>query len=504
VYSATVAIDKTDFTKIPQLLVTEVVPDSTNVGTADGYEFIEVYNNTDKAINFKDYQLIYRYTDTGPDADVIWPADKEDMIIPSKGTLVFWVINAQNANTPVADFNTTYGTNLVEGTNLVRIHNDGMANSANRGILIATNTGVEVSSAYYVAGDAKANKGILYKYPVDGKTTLTKYSAGLVAATPGTLEPIQAPIQSVIVKPDITKPVISDLTKETEIEQSKDLEIIADAKDETSLKTVALYYKTEKQPNYSKRYLKESFADTLYHYTVFSPELIGNKYLEYYFVTSDGQNETTTSTKRVAITGGSDHSALRVNVKDGDVIAKPKVIKGTGEGLGADDLKLAIDGKELTQSTYHAVEHDAYIAFEVTGVNYYFKNAVTQDKDILYTFQDTVNSYTTLSTTIQADRLKEGSNVFSIRAGSKASPFDDRPAENKDNFDVKNVRLVLADGTVIYDAKNNDPAKVIKMGDSSGKPPVVDFDSSFQQRNWLPRLMFGTPHLRMMVNIRLR
>ncbi|CAN7754280.1 S-layer homology domain-containing protein [Paenibacillus sp. LjRoot56] len=476
VYSATVAIDKTDFTKIPQLLVTEVVPDSTNVGTADGYEFIEVYNNTDKAINFKDYQLIYRYTDTGPDADVIWPADKEDMIIPSKGTLVFWVINAQNANTPVADFNTTYGTNLVEGTNLVRIHNDGMANGSNRGILIATNTGVEVSSAYYVTGDAKANKGILYKYPVDGKTTMTKYSAGLVAATPGTLDPTQAPIQSVIVKPDTTKPVISDLTKETEIEQSKDLEIIADAKDETSLKTVALYYKTEKQPNYSKKYLKESFADTLYHYTVFSPELIGNAYLEYYFVTSDGVNETTSTTKRVAITGGADHSALRLNVKDGDVIAKPKVIKGTGEGLGADDLKLAIDGKELTQSTYHAVEHDAYIAFEVTGVNYYFKNAITQDKDILFTFQDTVNSYTTLSTTIQADRLKEGSNVFSIRAGSKASPFDDRPAENKDNFDVKNVRLVLADGTVIYDAKNNDPAKVIKMGDSSGKPPVVDFD----------------------------
>lgn len=476
VYSATVAIDKTDFTKIPPLLVTEVVPDSTNVGTADGYEFIEVYNNTDQAINFKDYQLVYRYTDTGPDADVIWPADKEDMIIPSKGTLVFWVINAQNANATVADFNTNYNVGLVEGTNIIRIHNDGMANGSNRGILIATNTGVEVSSAYYVTGDAKTNKGIMYKYPIDGGTTMTKYSAGLLAATPGTLDQTQAPIQSVIVKPDTTKPVITDLTKETEIEQSKDLEIIADAKDETSLKTVALYYKTEKQSTYIRKYLKESFADTLYHNTVFSPELIGNTYLDYYFVSTDGQNETTSNTKRVAITGGSDHSALRLNVKDGDVIAKPKVIKGTGEGLGADDLKLAIDGNELTQDTYHAVEHDAYIAFEVTGVNYYFKNAVTQDKDILFTFQDTVNSYTTLSTTIQADRLKEGSNVFSIRAGSKASPFDDRPAENKDNFDVKNVRLVLADGTVIYDSKNNDPAKVIKMGDSSGKPPVVDFD----------------------------
>ncbi|OCT16847.1 hypothetical protein A8709_00575 [Paenibacillus pectinilyticus] len=465
-----------DYTKVPSLLVTEVVPDSTNVGTADGYEFIEVYNNSDQPVNFKDYQLIYRYTDTGPDADVIWPADKEDMVIPSKGSLVFWVINAQNASSTVADFNANYNVNLVEGTNLVRIHNDGMANNANRGILVATNTGVEVSSAYYIAGDAKANKGILYKYPQDGSTTMMKYSAGLTAATPGTVDAVQVPTKTIVVKPDTIKPVMTDLTKETVMDQSKDLEMIGDAEDETAVKTVALYYKTEKQSTFNRKYLKESFADTLYHYTVFSPELIGNAYLDYYFVASDGQNETTTATKRIAINGGSDHSPLRLNFKDGDIIAGTKVIKGTGEGLSADDQKLAIDGNELTASTFHAVEHDAYFAFEVTGVNYYFKNAVTQGQDILYTFQDTVNSYTTLSTSIQADRLKEGSNVFSIRAGSKASPFDDRPAENKDDFEVKNIRLVFDDGTVIYDPKYNDPAKVIKMGDSTGKFPVVDFN----------------------------
>ncbi|CAN7213368.1 S-layer homology domain-containing protein [Paenibacillus sp. LjRoot153] len=476
VYQVDVALDHFDYTKVPSLLVTEIVPDSTNIGTPDGYEYIEVYNNTDQPINFKDYQLIYRYTDSGPDADVIWPADKEDMVIPSKGTLVFWVINAGNENATEADFNANYNSHVVEGTNMVRIHNDGMANGANRGILVATNTGIEVSSAYFVTGDAKANKGILYKYPQDGGKTMVKYSAGLLAATPGTVGQVQAPDQTIIVKPDTIKPVITDLTKETVIEQSKDLEMIGDMKDETAIKTVALYYKTEKQSTFSRKYLKESFADTLYHYTIFSPELIGNDYVDYYFVSSDGQNETTTATKRIAINGGSDHSALRLNFKDGDIVAGSKVIKGTGEGLSADDLKLAIDGNELTASTFHAVEHDAYFAFEATGVNYYFKNAVTQGQDILYTFQDTVNSYTTLSTPIQAERLREGSNLFSIRAGSKASPFDDRPAENKDNFDVKNVRLVFDDGTVIYDPKYNNPAKVIKMGDSSGKPPVVDFN----------------------------
>ncbi|MDD9271445.1 S-layer homology domain-containing protein [Paenibacillus sp. GCM10023248] len=475
VYGVAVAMDQSDYSKVPPLMVTEIVPDSTNVGSADGYEFVEVYNNTDQTINFKDYKVVYRYTDSGPDADVPWPADKEDMLIPSKGTLVFWIINNQNGNSTVADFNANYGTNLVEGTDIVRIHSDGMANGSNRGLLIATNTGIELSASYYVNGDSKANKGIVYKFPATG-TTMIKASSGTAAATPGSVTQDQVPPQTVKVTPDTVKPTLTDLTKESVIDQASDLEIIGEAHDETSLKTVALYYKTEKQSQYNKRYLKESFADTLYHYTVYSPELIGSAYLDYYFTASDGTNETTSPTKRVQIQGGSDHSSLRLNVKDGDVVAQTKVLKGTGEGVSPDSLKLSIDGSELTQSTYHAVEHDAFFAFEVMGVNYYFKNGITQGQEILSIFQDPINSYKTLSVPIKADRLKEGGNEFQIRAGSKSSPFDDRTEENKDNFEVKNVRLVFADGTVVYDAKYSDPNKVIKIGDSSGLSPVIDFN----------------------------
>ncbi|MBP1966416.1 S-layer homology domain-containing protein [Paenibacillus aceris] len=476
VYNVNITLDQSDYSKVPPLMVTEIVPDSTNVGSADGYEFIEVYNNTDQPVNFKDYKVVYRYTDSGPDADVPWPADKEDMMIPSKGTLVFWIINNQNGNSTAADFNANYGTNLVEGTNLVRVHSDGMANGSNRGLVIATNTGIELSTAYYINGDSKANKGILYKYPTDGSKTMIKYSSTVAAATPGSVDQVQVPPQTVKVTPDTLKPTLKDLTKESTIDQALDLEIIGEAKDETSLKTVALYYKTDKQSQYNKRYLKESFADTLYHYMIYSPELIGNSYVDYYFTASDGTNETVTQTKRVQIQGGSDHSSLRLNVKDGDVVSQTKVLKGTGEGVNPDSLKLAIDGSELTQSTYHAVEHDAFFAFEVMGVNYYFKNGITQGQEILSIFQDPINSYKTLSIPLKAERLKVGSNAFQIRAGSKASPFDDRPEENKDNFEVKNVRLVFADGTVVYDAKYSDPNKVIKIGDSSGLSPVIDFN----------------------------
>ena len=47
-----------------------------------------------------------------------------------------------------------------------------MANGSTRGILIATNTDIESSVAYYNeesgTDDTNANKGIFYKYPIDG------------------------------------------------------------------------------------------------------------------------------------------------------------------------------------------------------------------------------------------------------------------------------------------------------------------------------------------------
>lgn len=50
---------------LPPLLLTEVVPDSTNVDGSDGYEFIEVYNNSNQSIDLKGYKIHYRYPTKG-------------------------------------------------------------------------------------------------------------------------------------------------------------------------------------------------------------------------------------------------------------------------------------------------------------------------------------------------------------------------------------------------------------------------------------------------------
>ena len=61
-----------------------MVPDSSNIEGADGYEFIEIYNNSNQEILFKDYQIQYRYG-TDPETDVTWEAVPDDFTIAFQG-----------------------------------------------------------------------------------------------------------------------------------------------------------------------------------------------------------------------------------------------------------------------------------------------------------------------------------------------------------------------------------------------------------------------------------
>ena len=65
------------------------------------------------------------------------------------------------------------------------------------------------------------------------------------------------------------------------------------------------------------------------------------------------------------------------------------------------------------------------------------------------------------------DRLKEGANIFTIRSGDKALRFQQIMEKTVMIIVLRNVRLVLADGTVIQDPKYNDPEKVIAMNDAN-------------------------------------
>lgn len=500
-YSVNVNLPQFDSQAVPPLLVTELLPNSANVAgtSSDAFEFIEVYNNTDQPVDFKNYKIYYRYPDKGPVADVKWPSTRESFIIPAQQSVVFWIINSANATYTAGDFNKAFNTSLVEGTNLFLIKSDGMANSGRRAVVIKSNTEKEISSAYYDAdtlynggtkGDeTKESRALQYKYPVNGAGKMLKISSGTALPSPGSADVLQVPETPVHVVPDTEEPTINDLTGITEIEQSGSLDLKAFADDNKEITSVEVRVASDRQPDYVSHNLAQDYNDSLYHFKLSSADLIGRQEISYYFVATDGTYEVKSPVTKVKITGGPDQSALRLNIKDGALLQGTVTVKGTSASAAADELTLSIDSKETdSKQAYNALENDAYFVFDAKNVDYYFKNGITMgpeelgDKSILYTFMDPITSYTTLSFPISASALKAGTdNVIYIRAGSKSSPFDPRPEENKDDFEVKNIRLLLADGTEIWDPAYSERDKEIKMGDSAGKHPSIGFQFNLSQ-----------------------
>ncbi|MGG3925270.1 metallophosphoesterase [Metabacillus fastidiosus] len=171
--------------------------------------------------------------------------------------------------------------------------------------------------------------------------------------------------------------------------------------------------------------------------------------------------------------------AMHLNIKNNEILSGKVMIKATSNHSKS-PLRIEINGEEQ-KNLYKALEDDAQLVFEVKGTNLFFKNGVTIGTKVLKTFDDTVKSYKTISVPVPANELKIGANnKISIRSGTKVSPFDDSPEENRDDFSIKNIRLILSDGTVIRDS-TYDLRKEIVLGD---KTQAYHFQFDLKEENF--------------------
>lgn len=190
--------------QVSPLLVTEVVTDSPGKGK---YTYVEVYNNSDNPINFKDYVYYYCYEGGMGTGKVFSSSDKHlgidygskdaDVIIEPGKTLVLWMGGAKN-ETSLADFNKTYGTSLVEGKDIIRTPYAGIHTTNKRGYFFGKDSDAVMIGAWSNAnGDeipaGNPNKqGIQYTYPGSGRECVDN---GLAKATPGSVSADQIPAQ---------------------------------------------------------------------------------------------------------------------------------------------------------------------------------------------------------------------------------------------------------------------------------------------------------------------
>lgn len=453
---------------IPQLLITEVVAQSTTLNGSDAYEFVEIYNATNQETNLNDYAIHYRYPENVD--DLIWPISG-DLTIQPESTFVLWVGKSQNEDLTVQDFNDNYNTELEQGKDIIKIDAHSMINDRQRTMVIATKSGHEVVTADYnnASYDVEPNKGIFYKYPEDGSNQMALLNSATDPATPGSVETDQIPDQTIPAQPDAS-PQIENLTEKINSQPEKGLDIVASSKDGRVIKTFTLYFKIDDEENYTKVPLTFKEEDSLYHFRIDDLfKVLASSTIKYYFVASNGSYTKKSDSFEMQIER---ERGPLLNTKDEQFVSGKTLIKGSANGEKSDELALSVDDNIV--DAYPTLGESAYFVFNGTKMNKGYQNAVTKGKDILFLMDEAPSGKLTVPVT---EGLTDGKNEIAIRSGDyHKTYFEDDPPEGKLNtFIVKNFRLLLGDGTVLKDPDYDDAEKEYHIGDAASNPSYMPF-----------------------------
>lgn len=158
-----------------ELLITEVMPMSQS--NNDAYEYIELYNNSDRYIDIVDYKLPLQNIDITT-SKVISP--KAVLVVCTKGS------------TSLDDFNNFYSTVLsLDKYITLPFVAEVFSNNSTTNILLAKDDNTEVARVQYNIADFQAKKAVTYKYTETGVDMLR---LGLNQnPTPGNISSEQVP-----------------------------------------------------------------------------------------------------------------------------------------------------------------------------------------------------------------------------------------------------------------------------------------------------------------------
>ena len=479
------------------------MPDSSNVGGSDGYEFIEIYNNSNLDINLKDYKLYYNYPDQGVDGDVIWYETNEDKIIKSHDTLVFWIKNGTNDDLQISDFNNKFNTNL-DSDHLISIYNAGMANGSARGLKITSNIKDVLDYVLYNmdgVDDTAADKSIVYQNRYDGSTFTSTLIDNSAEPTPGTVT--EKPMYEAVLPETVSLIEYKDQTPAT-FNEANDLTFSLDAKsNDTTIKSVYLYLKDNNSEDFEVYNLLRNSGDN-FSKTLPAVDLYNKSSYTYYFAISDGYQQITTPVSTVnnekPVSTGD-----QINISEGAIINQTEQIIGTANNL-------IIDDQDVTDKAVKSINGNARIVFDTTQTDVFFKNAVAIGNDVIGVFNEgTYSDWRTYAYDINASCFDSDSKTITIafHAGNKANALEHN-VENNDDFTIKNIRLTLPDGTTLragqYSAvyglgavehtednwkpdspvEVNDitPEKEISMGDGTSKVEILYATFTLDDQNF--------------------
>lgn len=185
--SAPLVTGPTENVPTPNLLITELIPNTDNYAGYDAFEYFELYNNSPDPIDLKGYRFAsYNWDEEIGDTHILKPWD----------TVVVWTRNASISPISLEAFNYNYfysykSKYFQEEDTIVLGDIAGLVNGGNT-LTVYDPDGLEVVRAEYSAEDVSLKQTVTYTYPKDNTRTMEKLAAGQYP-TPGWVVEDQAP-----------------------------------------------------------------------------------------------------------------------------------------------------------------------------------------------------------------------------------------------------------------------------------------------------------------------
>lgn len=181
----------TENTPVPDLLITELIPNTDNYAGYDAFEYFELYNNSPEPINLKGYRF----------ASYNWDAEIENAyILKPWDTVVIWSRTSSVSPLSLEAFNYnyfySYKSKYLEEKDIILLDDiSGLVNGGNT-LTVYDSDGLEVVRADYSSQDVSLKQTVTFSYPKDNTRTMEKLAAHQ-QPTPGWLAEAQVPARPV-------------------------------------------------------------------------------------------------------------------------------------------------------------------------------------------------------------------------------------------------------------------------------------------------------------------
>ena len=455
---------------ITEIRANDIDRSGTYGSNADLMECIEVFNNTDKAIDLnKDYKLVYAVKDgyrkilplyNYGNSSNNYVGSSTGCTVPAGGTAVLWCFRRAldtgwTSFPTLSEFRSAYG--ISSSTPVYIFTNQNSLTNQGRGIELFTANGSglgELVSSYYYNGttDLSDNKSVHLALNPEGPEMLI-HSAN-TASTMGTLDAAQKTYT--VDYGDAVKMHVADGYSVPEyIMQGDTLRVnfYYDFNSRTPRTATECYYRLDGTGSWTKATAGGIRVPFLFEAIVPAYELFDHDYVEFYVINSNKLRDTILGIYKVPIRKLNEVEGIRTNISQGEEVRGTVSITANDGGTNS-STKIYIDGTQY--STTRMMEDGAYFSFRTDGIGGSSKSQITTTKnetiahigDFIFAIPD--NQLVPIDNRYFTYNASTGKYQTTLRfwAGTNGIASEDYllPSGGRDDYDVSELQLKLTNG----------------------------------------------------------